>query len=34
VKTVIVADFVMSVDNVIAIAGAPQGAGGSTSWRW
>jgi YjbE family integral membrane protein len=28
VKTVIVADFVMSVDNVIAIAGAAQGAGG------
>ena len=27
VKTVIVADFVMSVDNVIAIAGAAQGAG-------
>jgi YjbE family integral membrane protein len=29
VKTVIVADFVMSLDNVIAIAGAAQGAGGS-----
>ncbi len=28
VKTVIVADFVMSLDNVIAIAGAAQGAGG------
>ncbi|MCU4120565.1 TerC family protein [Variovorax sp. N23] len=28
VKTVIVADLVMSVDNVIAIAGAAQGAGG------
>ena len=28
VKTVIVADFVMSVDNVIAIAGAAEGAGG------
>jgi YjbE family integral membrane protein len=28
VKTVIVADFVMSVDNVIAIAGAAQSAGG------
>ncbi len=27
VKTVIVADFVMSLDNVIAIAGAAQGAG-------
>jgi YjbE family integral membrane protein len=29
VKTVIVADFVMSLDNVIAIAGAAEGAGGS-----
>lgn len=29
VKTVIVADLVMSVDNVIAIAGAATGAGGS-----
>ena len=29
VKTVIVADLVMSVDNVIAIAGAAQGAGAS-----
>jgi YjbE family integral membrane protein len=29
VKTVIVADLVMSVDNVIAIAGAAQGAGES-----
>jgi YjbE family integral membrane protein len=29
VKTVIVADFVMSLDNVIAIAGAAQGAGES-----
>jgi YjbE family integral membrane protein len=29
VKTVIVADLVMSVDNVIAIAGAAEGAGGS-----
>ncbi len=28
VKTVIIADFVMSLDNVIAIAGAAQGAGG------
>jgi YjbE family integral membrane protein len=28
VKTVIIADLVMSVDNVIAIAGAAQGAGG------
>jgi YjbE family integral membrane protein len=28
VKTVIVADFVMSLDNVIAIAGAAEGAGG------
>jgi YjbE family integral membrane protein len=28
VKTVIVADFVMSLDNVIAIAGAAQAAGG------
>src|SRR5574343_1280754 len=28
VKTVIVADFVMSLDNVIAIAGAAQGSGG------
>jgi predicted tellurium resistance membrane protein TerC len=28
VKTVIVADLVMSVDNVIAIAGAANGAGG------
>ena len=28
VKTVIVADLVMSVDNVIAIAGAAEGAGG------
>lgn len=28
VKTIIVADFVMSVDNVIGIAGAAQGAGG------
>ena len=28
VKTVIVADLVMSIDNVIAIAGAAQGAGG------
>ena len=30
VKTVIVADLVMSVDNVIAIAGAAQGAGEAT----
>jgi YjbE family integral membrane protein len=29
VKTVIVADFVMSLDNVIAIAGAAEAAGGS-----
>lgn len=29
VKTVIVADLVMSVDNVIAIAGAAEGAGGA-----
>jgi predicted tellurium resistance membrane protein TerC len=29
VKTVIVADLVMSIDNVIAIAGAATGAGGS-----
>ncbi len=29
VKTVILADFVMSIDNVIAIAGAATGAGGS-----
>ncbi len=29
VKTVIIADFVMSLDNVIAIAGAAEGAGGS-----
>jgi YjbE family integral membrane protein len=29
VKTVIVADFVMSLDNVIAIAGAAEGAGGN-----
>ncbi|MCH7343623.1 TerC family protein [Pelomonas sp. CA6] len=29
VKTVIVADFVMSLDNVIAIAGAAEGAGGT-----
>jgi len=29
VKTVIVADFVMSLDNVIAIAGAAESAGGS-----
>lgn len=29
VKTVIVADFVMSLDNVIAIAGAAEGAGGA-----
>jgi YjbE family integral membrane protein len=29
VKTIIVADLVMSVDNVIAIAGAAQGAGGA-----
>ncbi|MFM2111790.1 MAG: hypothetical protein RLZZ271_450 [Pseudomonadota bacterium] len=29
VKTVIVADLVMSIDNVIAIAGAAEGAGGS-----
>lgn len=28
VKTIIIADFVMSVDNVIGIAGAAQGAGG------
>jgi len=28
IKTVIVADFVMSLDNVIAIAGAAEGAGG------
>jgi YjbE family integral membrane protein len=28
VKTVIIADFVMSLDNVIAIAGAAEGAGG------
>ncbi|MBU1565209.1 MAG: TerC family protein [Proteobacteria bacterium] len=28
VKTVIVADFIMSLDNVIAIAGAAEGAGG------
>jgi YjbE family integral membrane protein len=28
VRTVIVADFVMSLDNVIAIAGAAEGAGG------
>ncbi|MDQ7988427.1 MAG: TerC family protein [Candidatus Dactylopiibacterium sp.] len=28
VKTVIVADFVMSLDNVIAVAGAAEGAGG------
>ena len=28
VKTVIVADFVMSLDNVIAIAGSAEGAGG------
>lgn len=28
VKTVVVADLVMSIDNVIAIAGAAQGAGG------
>lgn len=28
VKTIIVADFVMSVDNVIGIAGAAQGSGG------
>jgi predicted tellurium resistance membrane protein TerC len=28
VKTVIVADLVMSIDNVIAIAGAAEGAGG------
>jgi YjbE family integral membrane protein len=31
VRTVIVADFVMSVDNVIAIAGAAQAAGGDNS---
>jgi YjbE family integral membrane protein len=29
VKTVIIADFVMSLDNVIAIAGAAEGAGGA-----
>ncbi|MBI5256943.1 MAG: TerC family protein [Burkholderiales bacterium] len=29
VRTVIVADFVMSLDNVIAIAGAAEGAGGA-----
>jgi YjbE family integral membrane protein len=29
VKTVIIADLVMSIDNVIAIAGAAEGAGGS-----
>jgi predicted tellurium resistance membrane protein TerC len=34
VKTVIVADLVMSVDNVIAIAGAAQGAGRRTRCRW
>jgi len=28
IKTIIVADFVMSVDNVIGIAGAAQGSGG------
>ncbi|MDI4634696.1 TerC family protein [Pelomonas sp. V22] len=28
IKTVIVADFVMSLDNVVAIAGAAEGAGG------
>jgi YjbE family integral membrane protein len=28
VKTVIIADFVMSLDNIIAIAGAAEGAGG------
>ncbi len=31
VKTVIVADFVMSLDNVIAIAGAAEGAGGGNT---
>jgi predicted tellurium resistance membrane protein TerC len=34
VKTVIVADFVMSLDNVIAIAGAAEGAAAATRWRW
>ena len=29
VKTVIVADFVMSLDNVVAIAGSAEGAGGN-----
>ncbi len=35
VKTVIIADLVMSVDNVIAIAGAAETAGASsTRWLW
>jgi predicted tellurium resistance membrane protein TerC len=35
IKTIIVADFVMSVDNVIGIAGAAKpGHDGHTACRW